>query len=637
VVPLMRLGSLPASYPRSSAGHWFRSLETSALLPAWLVETGGGAGAFTFTATRPRPADYQSPVRRRPGGRLVTYPVVAIPSPAAEADPRHLRFRVLLNASPLEFGLHSNAPEVQSLLSAVSARCSGPHLVRGKIRKVREDLVSKAVEFFVLNFLWVRVSHPTRLLAIPQRKASGKADRYNRAPFSSYYALIAMARLEKAGLIEMEAEGTFDRERTPVKRKGKTRRQGFDSRWRGKTEFYSLARESGVMASTMIIPRKARRLVELRDKKDPDQPDKRPKVLEWPKDQKADKERMETNLRLINDKLRQSFIGLNVPDATLDAIQDRLVHEYEERRFINFGDKSLRRIFHDGDTHLGGRFYGGWWQSIPSEYRKHITVAAPFGYPTYTHELDYSEMQPRMVYGMIGKPLRKDESPYAIYSTKEMNAAYRDVIKITFLAMLNATDEQAAVGAAQSNIVTDFYAPLPADAPRDRGMEQILPKGCPPLKTVVADILAAHPLIRAKFFNPQIGKQLMYWDSQIIEAVMLEVIHKSGAIPLPIHDSIRVRKGYEDEVRDFMEKEFTELFRREFGVAAECNTKQDDSVVDLRQTNRPQVIDIALAILEPQEEGPKSSVYDALVSDWQGAIDAKRAALPPQELDPEWT
>ena len=53
-----------------------------------------------------------------------------------------------------------------------------------------------------------------------------------------------------------------------------------------------------------------------------------------------------------------------------------------------------------------GRFYRGWWQQVPSELRRYITIGGK-----KTCEYDYSQLNPHMVYYLRGKELG-DEDAY---------------------------------------------------------------------------------------------------------------------------------------------------------------------------------------------------------------------------------
>lgn len=73
---------------------------------------------------------------------------------------------------------------------------------------------------------------------------------------------------------------------------------------------------------------------------------------------------------------------------------------------VSLSKRTLYRVFNDEGLTSGGRFYGAWWQNIPSEYRPHITIN---GKPMV--EYDYSGLHPAILYAERG--LAVPEDPYA--------------------------------------------------------------------------------------------------------------------------------------------------------------------------------------------------------------------------------
>jgi len=61
---------------------------------------------------------------------------------------------------------------------------------------------------------------------------------------------------------------------------------------------------------------------------------------------------------------------------------------------------TLRRIFSRGSLKKGGRFYGGWWENIPSKFRPYLTIN---GFAT--GEVDFSELHPRLLYLLNNQPV----------------------------------------------------------------------------------------------------------------------------------------------------------------------------------------------------------------------------------------
>ena len=58
---------------------------------------------------------------------------------------------------------------------------------------------------------------------------------------------------------------------------------------------------------------------------------------------------------------------------------------------------------------LGGRFYRGWWQGLPSIHRPHIRIDGK-----KTVEVDYSGMSLRIIYALAGQEMDPVTDPYDI-------------------------------------------------------------------------------------------------------------------------------------------------------------------------------------------------------------------------------
>ena len=105
---------------------------------------------------------------------------------------------------------------------------------------------------------------------------------------------------------------------------------------------------------------------------------------------------------------------------------------------------AYRRIFNVDYQH-GGRFYGPWWQGIPRDLRKHITIN---GFPVV--ELDYESIHPTILYLREGIPPKQD--PYVVEPYGE---PYRAVFKKMLNMAINAESSTAAKGALRMAIVED--------------------------------------------------------------------------------------------------------------------------------------------------------------------------------------
>ena len=172
---------------------------------------------------------------------------------------------------------------------------------------------------------------------------------------------------------------------------------------------------------------------------------------------------------------------------------------------IGAASNQLHRVFNRNSFSLGGRFYGGWWQNIPSECRANITIN---GLPTI--ELDYPRLHPTLLYAEIGTAMCGD--PYDLANWP------RGLVKIGFNTLVNADTREAAIRSIANEI----------------GGEGAYAKA----KSLICDIEAKHPLI-APMFGSGAGLRLMRRDSDMAELLMLRLV-KRGVVALPIHDSFVV-------------------------------------------------------------------------------------------------
>ena len=146
---------------------------------------------------------------------------------------------------------------------------------------------------------------------------------------------------------------------------------------------------------------------------------------------------MERNLSAFNGFLGDHWIDLHLPDHEFGMLQQTAKGKTDSY----FGDagrpieldflyhRRLHRVFNNGTLDDGGRFYGGWWQNIPSHNRKRITIN---WHPTV--EVDYSSMHPNMLYAMEGT-----SAPTDCYALDGFPVEHRNLLKTTFQKLLNAT------------------------------------------------------------------------------------------------------------------------------------------------------------------------------------------------------
>ena len=169
---------------------------------------------------------------------------------------------------------------------------------------------------------------------------------------------------------------------------------------------------------------------------------------------------------------------------------------------------ALYRIFNDGSWLRGGRFYGGWWESLPKAVRRTITIDAE---PTV--ELDFKAMHPRMLYQLAGQLVPADVAPYAM--PEPWNEVPRDVLKVAFNQLLA--------------IAGDGTPRKPPNAQ--------LPEGTS-YRALIQAIETRHAPV-ADWFRRSRAAELQNIDARIAEGVLGHLTVRGRPV-LPIHDSFIV-------------------------------------------------------------------------------------------------
>jgi len=298
-----------------------------------------------------------------------------------------------------------------------------------------------------------------------------------------------------------------------------------------------------------------------------------------------DPKKAEEILRRINENLQSSFLNLNVSDNQQEAIRRRLSYDVQEdegeedeeddfRGPLDFSDRYLRRIFAKGSFRCGGRFYGGWWQRLPSEYRKFIEIDG-----AVTREMDYSTMQARVLYASVGHTPPEDS-----YIVPGWDKNLRKVIKKAFNQLVNGK-----VG-MRNELRWHMFAPNldPDPLPEWWGhfgkyLRCALRRVYFRTQTgrdysdLLRDLKAMHEPID-KFFFSQAWTWLQRIDSDIAEMVMLRLLDEGHTV-LPIHDSFIVRRSAEGLLREAM----NEAFYKFVGIPAVID--EDESIYD-RKSDR---------------------------------------------------
>jgi hypothetical protein len=253
------------------------------------------------------------------------------------------------------------------------------------------------------------------------------------------------------------------------------------------------------------------------------------------------------NLQAYNKFIASHAICLSIENHNLEKLVTRMANEKyqlnwsfgdnkKKPRIFNYLHTQLRRIFSRGSFELGGRFYGGWWQFIPSEYRPFITIN---GLPTV--EVDYSEIHPRMMYleANLKMPKRDMYDLGLRYEGKKYNKkiepykSKRKVIKTFINAMINDDRGNYKLSSEQIEVIGMNTADL----------ESL--------------VIKKHPVIK-NIKGKGHGLRYQFIDSQIAEKVMMKLLDKD-ILCLPVHDSFICQERHLSELKKAMKQSYKEV------------------------------------------------------------------------------
>jgi hypothetical protein len=187
---------------------------------------------------------------------------------------------------------------------------------------------------------------------------------------------------------------------------------------------------------------------------------------------------------------------------------------------------------------LGGRFYGGWWQNIPKDYRRYISING-----CQTVEVDFSTLHPTLLF--LENKLDPPEDFYDLGLKTQGNPRFepdadlyvikRKIIKGFANALIN--DERGV-----HKLDKEAVATLGMDSAELRGL-----------------LIKTHPVF-AKAIKSDAGVRYQFIDSRIAESVMMKLL-KQNIVCLCIHDSFVVIDTFQDELVSAMKEAFAEVVK----------------------------------------------------------------------------
>jgi hypothetical protein len=192
-------------------------------------------------------------------------------------------------------------------------------------------------------------------------------------------------------------------------------------------------------------------------------------------------------------------------------------------------NKFVRRVFYRADWNLGGRFHGGWWQSIKEDWRKQIYIN-----DEATIEQDYSGLHINLLYGLQG--LQPQEDPYTIDKLLDLtDTKQRKIVKGLALMGINAKNPKKAFSAFRQDQKTGSVEKSMTDK-----QLQLLLDGFKERHTAIADSICTDK-----------GVELMAVDGRITAKVINHFTKRQIPV-LTVHDSYITPHTHTGELRRVM-------------------------------------------------------------------------------------
>lgn len=189
-----------------------------------------------------------------------------------------------------------------------------------------------------------------------------------------------------------------------------------------------------------------------------------------------------------------------------------------------------RRIFNrfnGEDFRYGGRLYGHWCLSIPSELRQEISINGE-----QTLERDFVAYHARMAYDLAGQSMPDGD----LYTWPGCASGKRErkIRKVLFNTLLNADTPDQAFGGAVGCL-------------QDKHEIEV---SWGYIKSLYEPLLKHHSAI-AEYFGTGLGRKLQFIDSEIAMGILTD-LSAEGIVALPVHDSFIVQARHEGRLVELM-------------------------------------------------------------------------------------
>ena len=264
-------------------------------------------------------------------------------------------------------------------------------IVQGRSWNDAEQLRFDYAVSYLLIDLWKKHhTHPDNHSSMQKNKNFYSALKQYRDPQLTYrMAIHAFDGLQKLDMIYVLQDGYYDR----------IKMEGSLTRYKATLRLAEMFEELEGHPAITLKPNIDIQTILLRHKIDG-----RRQIVPYEEDK--DTEQWRINLRKINLCFSKHILDLEIKDTEVGELQERLLLD-NDKQPIDLTHKVLVRIFTNNSFKEGGRFYRGWWQNVPKEYRQFITIDTKL-----VTEYDFSQMNPNMIYDRYNDGLGS-EDPYS--------------------------------------------------------------------------------------------------------------------------------------------------------------------------------------------------------------------------------
>ena len=276
---------------------------------------------------------------------------------------------------------------------------------------------------------------------------------------------------------------------------------------------------------------------------------------------------------------------------------------------INQNKKFMRRIFNDTDFETNGRFYGGFWQQLNSDWRGRIGIN---GNPV--SEVDFSHLGISTLYDKFEKTKFKGDAydltsvgySHNKYTMKEL----RPLLKYALMIMVNSDSKEQAIKGLRYKMYQDDDLPSESEVPlltlmdafarRHEPISEFFYKGMGGKQyrmdseicaKIIAYFLYDIEIESKERFAMEVTKRhvlkinpnakgIMFKDAKLDGAITWDELferypkyYKGGVPVLTVHDSFIIDSSFEDVLRWQMEAQYKLEMGVKFNTAVPTKTE----------------------------------------------------------------